>query len=79
VFVTKRHGVRRQVGLVLLAKSPAQSGGDLPYCPEGDSDDYKQVFHTHFRSHAGVVASYDALVFHLVTVNRQRLYPRRAI
>jgi len=36
-----------QVGLVLLAKSPAQVGGDLPCRPEGDSSDYKQVFHTH--------------------------------
>jgi hypothetical protein len=36
-----------QVGLVLLAKSPAQVGGDLPCRPEGDHGDYKQVFHTH--------------------------------
>ncbi len=36
-----------QVGLVLLAKSPAQIGGDLPCRPEGASNDYKQVFHTH--------------------------------
>ena len=36
-----------QVELVLLAKAPAQTGGDLPCRPEGASDAYKQVFHTH--------------------------------
>jgi hypothetical protein len=36
-----------QVGLVLLARSPAQVGGDLLCCPEGDPGDYKQVFHTY--------------------------------
>jgi hypothetical protein len=36
-----------QVGLVLLARSPAQVGGDLLCRPKGDTGDYKQVFHTH--------------------------------
>jgi hypothetical protein len=36
-----------QVGLVLLARSPAQVGGDLLCRPKGDPGDYKQVFHTH--------------------------------
>ena len=36
-----------QVGLVLLARSPAQVGGDLLCRPMGDPGDYKQVFHTH--------------------------------
>jgi hypothetical protein len=36
-----------QVGLVLLARSPAQVGGDLRCRPEGDIGDYKQIFHTH--------------------------------
>jgi hypothetical protein len=36
-----------QVGLVLLARSPAQVGGDLLCRPESDPGDYKQVFHTH--------------------------------
>jgi len=35
-----------QVGLVLLAGSPAQVGGDLPCRPKGDPGDYKQGFHT---------------------------------
>jgi hypothetical protein len=30
-----------QVGLVLLARSPAQVGGDLLCRPEGDPGDYK--------------------------------------
>jgi hypothetical protein len=38
-----------QVGLVLLARSPAHIGGDLPCRPGGTSDDYKQVFHTHLE------------------------------
>jgi hypothetical protein len=36
-----------QVGLVLLARSPAQVGGDLLCRPEADLGDYKQIFHTH--------------------------------
>jgi len=35
-----------QVGLVLLARSAAQVGGDLLCRPKGDRGDYKQVFHT---------------------------------
>jgi hypothetical protein len=36
-----------QVGLVLLARSPAQVGGDLLCRPNSDTGDYKQIFHTH--------------------------------
>ena len=32
-----------QVGLVLLARSPAQVGGDLLCGPKGDPGDYKQA------------------------------------
>jgi len=65
-----------RVGLVLLARSPAQVGGELLCRPEGGHGDYKQVFHTHLEV-LQVLSDFDATELNKPNVDATRDEARR--